>query len=47
MLCKQVKATNCYIRLRGSEPDRGGIPVPKDTGFLKILKEKELREFLQ
>ncbi len=47
MLCKKIKASNCFVRLKGSEADRGGIPVPKDTGFTKISKQKELQTYIQ
>lgn len=47
MLCKELRAESCFIRLKGSDLDRGGIPVPHDSGFIKVQKEKQLGQFLQ
>jgi hypothetical protein len=47
MLCKELRVESCLFKLKGTDLDRGGIPIPHDSGFIKVEKEKHLGNFLQ
>lgn len=40
MMCKSIKVNRCLYKLKGTELNSCGIPIPKETSYIKAQKDK-------